>query len=369
MTPMTASLSRPQAVADLEHQWRALEDQNDCSFFQSWAWASALIDIVGDEIWIVQVKSGDRLTGLGVLCPIMETRHRIMKVRQLRLNEIGRHTDDLVQPEFNTLLAAPADMNEAYQALFERLEADDAPQWDELIFSNTVDQLDQSLPKIGWRIHRRTQAGSGFVDLGVLRDQGVSDGASYIQTLGKNTKSQIKRSIRLYEEIGPLKLERARSVDQAQEFFYALSVLHTDKWNQRGGRGLLDGPTQMAFQNKLIERSLDAGHVEVLKVSAGDTAIAYLHNFLYRGAVLFNVAGFTESKDNKLKPGLVAHMMAIEVHLQSGADRYDFLAGDDRYKQNLGQAGPEFVGFAIQRDAVHLRIEHAFRMLKHRLGR
>jgi len=66
---------------------------------------------------------------------------------------------------------------------------------------------------------------------------------------------------------------------------------------------------------------------------------------------------------------LVTHTLAIEHHLKAEMDVYDFMGGDNRYKSNLGQKGPDVVAYALQRKTFPMMLEGAARGLKARLGK
>ena len=86
-----------------------------------------------------------------------------------------------------------------------------------------------------------------------------------------------------------------------------------------------------------------------------------MYNLVLRGHVLAFVTGFLYEEDKRLKPGLVCHTLAIERHLREGASVYDFLAGETRYKSNLGIPGPDFVYLLIQRPTAVTRAERLLR--------
>ncbi len=62
-----------------------------------------------------------------------------------------------------------------------------------------------------------------------------------------------------------------------------------------------------------------------------------------------------------------SHYLAIEHNLQHGAARYDFLAGDYRYKKSLGTHASEMIWAVVQRERLRFQAEDAFRRLKRRL--
>lgn len=355
------------ATPALEEEWRALESRADRSFFLSWTFVSTALALAVDGLLAARISDGAELVGLCLLWPVVETRHGILRVRQLRLNEYGADADDSVPSEYTAVLATRGYEDRAWAALFDALRRRD--DWDELVVTNLLQSDEPRLAAAGLRLHRRAESGSGFVDLASLRARGVSDLDGYVATLGKSTRSAITRSMKLYAERGALRLERAGCAQLAIDWFGEIAKLQTEKWRARGCKGVNDRTFLKAFDERLIAKAAPVGAVEVLRVSAADDAFAWLCNFVDRDKALFYIGGFRTEDDNRLKPGLVAHAMAIADHLQAGRAVYDFMAGDDRYKTNLGEAGPQFISVAAQRPRLMLRLEDALRALKHRLER
>jgi len=65
----------------------------------------------------------------------------------------------------------------------------------------------------------------------------------------------------------------------------------------------------------------------------------YLYNFVHDGWVAAYQSGFDFGPDaDRLRPGLVCHLMAIQHYAGAGMRRYDFLGGEARYKRSLANA-------------------------------
>lgn len=354
----------PASLA-LETEWRTLEAQADRSVFLSWTYISTAIGLVGQSLLAARIHNGERLVALCLLWPIVETRHRVLRLRQLRLNEYGSGAQDRVCSEFTAPLIVSGFEDRAWAALIDALIRRGG--WDEFIVTNLIEHDLPRLKADGVKQHLRARSGSGLVDLDALRAGGAYDLDGYLATRGKSTRSAIARSMRLYAERGVLRLERARGVRQSLEWFSEIASLQTAKWRARGRRGMDDFTFARAFMERLIENAAPCGAIEILRLSAGDEPLAWLCNHVDRRKVFFNIGGFAVEADNRLKPGLVAHAMAIADHLQSDMAVYDFMAGDDRYKVNLGEGGPNFVAVALQRPRLALRVEDALRAVKRRL--
>ena len=99
------------------------------------------------------------------------------------------------------------------------LQQANAPSWDEIIVANALDATEGFALAHSSGVHRRAAGGSAFADLKALRQSEDNAFDAYLGGLGKNTRSQIRRSLRLYEERGPVKMERARCIEEAKSFF------------------------------------------------------------------------------------------------------------------------------------------------------
>ncbi len=353
----------------LERAWRALEAQAPRSFFLTWRWARTLIGFSPRPLLAatMRARSGE-IVGLGLLCPSVETRHGVLRIRQLRLNEAGGDARTMVPAEYNTFLSAPGHDAANWRALAVALQARDAPPWDEVLVTNATMDAVAAGALVG-APHCRAENISARVDLKALREQGVADLDGYLAALGKNTRSQIKRSIKLYEAEGPLELRRAQSLNEARDLFAKLAELHEQKWRARGGGGLLSTAHYHQFHLMMMADRFEDGAVELIHVTAGGQTVGILHNFVDDREALYNLGGFPAAPDNRHKPGLVTHALAVADHLAAGRDVYDFMAGGDRYKLNLGVRGPDMVSVAFQRQTLALRAEQFGRKVKHALAR
>ena len=364
MIPLSSDLTIISDPAALAERWTALERRVGGSFFLSWTWIGTWLDSLDTPPLLLSVTdaSGQDIA-LGLFVRASE-RRRGLPVRQLRLHDTGITARDAITIEYNTLLCEQGMESAAWHAAMRSLR--DFGRWDEIIVSGAGSDTADILDGLGTRTHRRAETTSAYVDLAALRGQGVTDAETYIATLGKNTRSQLRRSMRLYAERGPLRLESRHDVEG---FFTELGEHHEAKWQAAGGAGATANLDYMTFHRRMIAQALPRGEVELLRASAGDRPFGWLYNFICRGRVLFYLSGFHTEDDNRLKPGLVTHALAIEHHLRQGAGIYDFMGGTNRYKTSLGQPGPDILAIALQRKTPVLMVENIARQLKTRLGR
>jgi CelD/BcsL family acetyltransferase involved in cellulose biosynthesis len=190
--------------------------------------------------------------------------------------------------------------------------------------------------------------------------------------LSPNLRAQIRQSRTFAERAGPLALHPARDAKQALEFFEDMAELHTAYWRGRNRPGAFATAFSRAFHRTLIAGQAGLADVELLQLTAGSQVLGYLYNFHYPGRVYNYQSGFSYSDDNRHRPGLIAHVMAIALAQSRGAQIYDFLAGDAHYKARLGRPIASMAWCRAQRERPKLKAERAVRRLYRsfrRLGR
>ena len=159
----------------------------------------------------------------------------------------------------------------------------------------------------------------------------------HLALLSANTRQQLRRSLRRYALDGPLQIQRAETLDEAQAFLAALGVLHQQTWTRRGRPGAFANPDFVAFHQALLATAWPRGEIDLLRVSFGTRALGYLYNFRWRGRIANYQTGFDYPTEpsTPLKPGLTCHHLAAEQYAAEGLDAYDLLAGESRYKSSL----------------------------------
>ncbi|MBI3711067.1 MAG: GNAT family N-acetyltransferase [Proteobacteria bacterium] len=353
----------PERLASL---WRDLEGRAESSFQLSWDWIGCWLALTGLRPPLVVARRGGRVVGLALLQPSRERRHGWLTSNTLVLNQTGDDEMDVITIEYNGFLAERgletevADCCLAALARTRSLAASGAA-WDELRFPGVSAAYIDHARRHGLRVHIHAQKPSPAIALDAIR----LSGRGYLDHLSANTRYQIRRALRLYEARGKVSFATARDAAEGLQFFEELGVFHQRYWTARGQRGAWGYPFFLKFHRTMIERCLPTGAVEIVRVAVATQAIGYLYNFVYRGAVYAYLSGFHYEDDPKLKPGLVSHYLCTERHLASGARLYDFMAGADRYKTNLGQNRADMYWLTLQRPRLKLRLESGLRAAKH----
>lgn len=356
-------------LADLAVLWRDLEDRADGSFFNSWSWIGPWLGTYAAEaqacacMGLLSVRAGERVVALALLGKRQRPWHR-GGANALFLHQTGRDDDTAAFIEYNGFLADRAVAGEATAALVNFI--DNTPIFAEgpwKLGSFTVAGADAAVTaaltasKLRHCVTRAAQC--PWIDL-CVQPEGL-DG--YLSRLSANTRGQIRRSMRLYEAKGPLNLTSAPDHPTARAYMRDLRGLHEETWTRRGsGLGAFSHPAFAYFTAALVEIGLGEGHVDVLRVSAGEDTVGLLLNFAHAGHVYAYQSGLDYGADNRLKPGLVTHALAVAHYRARGMKAYHFMAGDSRYKTSLGTEVEVLSWLTCHRDTM---AERVFSVLRH----
>jgi len=191
-------------------------------------------------------------------------------------------------------------------------------------------------------------------------------GTAFLQSLSRNTREQINRSLRRYAQLhgaAPV-AQFAPSAQLALRWFDELRELHNARWQARGGGGAFADPGALAMHRRLIAATSDCSATSeslaasLVRISAGEKTIGLLYNFAKDGNISFYQSGLCYETDARLKPGLVSHALAIQKYLDAGYLEYDFLAGETasvQYKTSLGSGTRRLAWLNVYRPTLKLQ--------------
>ncbi len=286
----------------------------------------------------------------------------------LALNEVGDGVRDVGYIEYNGLVGVPRDDALADRlARFFALARNHGPLsgWDELHLSGVPAAWVASFTTEGFWVTVKAEQATYAVDLRSLRASGRGATAAMTGT----TRQQIRRARRLYEASGDVTLTSVQGLDRQRAALAELSVLHQARWRARGQPGAFASPVFVRLVDELLERGSQRHEIEILRACAGQRTIGLLLNLTSNGEVLNYQSAFAAEDDNRLKPGLLTHALAIDYHLNAGSSVYDLLAGDARYKASLAAPRERLAWIVVRPRTAGAAFSTGFRWLGTRVQR
>lgn len=335
----------------------------------SWDWTEAWLHAYGASIdhRFVVGYSGRHPVGIAMLTRSNCRRRGPIPIHAVHLGTAGEQYDETVRVEYNRILVDPRHRN-AFAGQLLRAAGRFGFRCNEVLLDGfSSDELAAFLsvaPDLQLERHV-----SYVTELRQIAEQGktVQD------ALRRHTAAKIRRTIRRLEEThGPLTVEWAETLEEADDIFAELRMMHSARWEADGQPGVFANERFTAFHAELVRRLFPAGKILLARVRAGETTIGCDYGFIEQGRVLAYQWSIAQFDDSRLSPGLVTGAVIMQAALERGLSEYDWLAGDVLYKRELSTGARELI-WARQPKGVAIHLidgaSHLRRIARARLNR
>jgi len=190
----------------------------------------------------------------------------------------------------------------------------------------TLETMGAVLAERGYRVERTRLITSPRLAL-------PGDFGTYVQSLGKKERHELRRKIRRLENAtqatfrwtSNTEVERGATLDR----FFALHRL------ARGEKASFMTPEVERFFRDIADALAPLGRLRLGALRAHDEDAAVLFAFAYRGTLAVYNAAYDPALAS-LSIGIVSHAWAIREAIRERFDTYDLLRGDEPYKYDLG---------------------------------
>ena len=358
--PNIETFSVKTQLPAIKEYWLRLNKEAPHQYFSSWGWI---------ETWLTSLPASylpDCHIGFINSQPCfgyfssrsLTKKYKILSYYNLHINTTGNETYDDLIIEYNNFLIntrlIPQDS--AIQHIINSL-ADDKihiPACDK----STHNALKKTTSTFNITSNKRH---SYYIDLSGIR----SAHDSYLNTLSKNSRYQIKKSLKILEPEGDLNIQIAETSLQALTMLDELTHIHQRYWIAKNKPGAFSSNYFISFHKKLIENRFDDKEILVTKISTNKSVLGYIYGFLYNGSFLYYQSGFNYPDNKKVKPGYISHYLLIEYFLRGNIKTYDFLAGEQQYKKSLSNSQTEMCWqILLNKNSRILRIESGLKKIK-----
>jgi CelD/BcsL family acetyltransferase involved in cellulose biosynthesis len=255
--------------------------------------------------------------------------------------------------DYATILAAPADLTAVCDAVVSDLAAQDPSRWDVVDLRRlratdpAVDSLATSFDRVCheacWAVTREPEDVCPVVAL----PDGV-DFEGFLGRLGKKERHEIRRKIRRAEAAGDIRLELSTEPLVDLEAFVEL---HQKRWGEDGlfppNAG---GAASRLFFARLLEGCATLGSVELRFLTVAGRRIAAGVTF-DDGETLYYYNAGVEPDAREMSPGVVMVAKYVQLALELGRKRMDFMRGNESYKYEWGAVDQPIERLLVQRTA------------------
>lgn len=342
-------------------EWsHVLEDWKDlhsisphASFFNSPPWVGTWLEVFGADlqpaIYVLKVLGSPRAAWILV----RRTQHwrQIFPMRGVFLGTAGEDEADSTCVEYNGFVCHPEYYEDAIRALWTTVNHS---TWDEFILKGMQ-------PEVAGRIIGDRPAEVSLVPTFAINLDDVRGHGGYLKHLSHNTRQQLRKSFRFYEERGQLNVETAREPGEAIAMLDELAGLHQETWRNRGQPGVFSSSRFTGFHRRLIASF--PNNVQLLRATAGNQTIGLLYSLVSDGTLYTYQSGFAyEEGNHNARPGLVVTALAVEHCLShTTLSCFDLMAGSGRYKKSLSTVQSQIGWYVVFGGTLRSKLKELFK--------
>ena len=339
---MTADLEvrrvRDRAAFEaLEADWLALAARSDvASPFLTPGWQSAWLDTYGrgHELFVLAAYRGAQLEGLWPLARIRRGAYRV-------LVPVGAGRSDWLD-----VLTTAADREAVFGAFAAHLLAARG-EWDLIELRDVLenspslaafDALARAQPL---HVRRELRTAAPQLTLGGSWEQ-------FLATKRAKFRTNIKYYRRVAEKTHPQFRLARHEWNPAERVVDQLAEVELRSWKAREGNLKISSELGREFYHRFMSYFAKRGELDLWRADGSDKLLAFLVNFRFGGKIYHYNTCFDEAA-GPISPGMLMHAEAIQDAFALGLSEYDFLSGDEPYKERWCSG---------RRDILHLALFH-----------
>ncbi|WP_049631526.1 GNAT family N-acetyltransferase [Cellvibrio sp. pealriver] len=188
----------------------------------------------------------------------------------------------------------------------------------------------------------------------IIRDQSISYAVQlkhntfvdYLKGLGSNTRLKLFNKRKKLFLLGDIRIENLwPNVDA---FIDVLNQFHLQRW----GRPCYSGRNRVQITRFLNQIALAGGRPDLSIIYCNDDAISAVLDLSYLGRIYNIQSGYREKFQDGISLGTLHFGFQLEKAFSSGADYYDFMAGNGKnsdYKKSLATHSTTLVSLMLVR--------------------
>jgi CelD/BcsL family acetyltransferase involved in cellulose biosynthesis len=215
--------------------------------------------------------------------------------------------------------------SETFRSEFGRLDAIELEGY--LEDEGSVRELTRGLQAAGWSLEERPIGGAWRVQLpSTLED--------YLNLLHKSRRRKVNKAKRLLNE-GRVRFEAVWEWSRIDELWSEFVRLHQKRRESLGQSGCFSDPRFGIFLRHATERMAQNQQCWMGTLWAGEEPIGINLNFQSGDTTGMYQSGM-ETDRTELEPGHLLNYYTISTVIQRGGKWFDFLRGDEPYKEGWG---------------------------------
>lgn len=187
--------------------------------------------------------------------------------------------------------------------------------------------------------------------------------ADYLKGIGSNTRLKLFNKREKLYQLGEVRVENLWP--RVDEFIGLLNQFHLQRW----GKPCYSGRNLQQITGFLTQIALVGGAPDLSVIYCNDQAVSVVLDLNYCGRIYNIQSGYREKFQDGISLGTLHFGFQLEKAFASGAEFYDFMAGNGKnsdYKKSLATHSATFVSVMIVRSRL-LRTLYALKDLLNRI--
>jgi CelD/BcsL family acetyltransferase involved in cellulose biosynthesis len=311
-------------LRELEPEWnQLLRSSSANTVFLTWEWIATWWSVYGKSASLNVLVALDNGMLVGI-APLKRVVVRVLGQEFDRIEFIGSGGD--VTPEYLDVIVRGGYEEAVTTAFAESLAAEPRPHVLDLRplcpDSVVVTHLEGKLANRGmsWRA---LDAVCPVLDLPASTE-------AFLKGRSRNYKKKIGEYQRRCHRELAAHVRMSASREDVRRDMATLGALHRKRWGAKTRSFLTDEYIQ--FHQALAEQALDRGWIRLFALECGSRTVAMLYCFAYEGHYYYYQGGW-DPEYARHRVGLVLMHRAILQAVVDGARAFDFLRGEESYKQ------------------------------------
>lgn len=318
-----------EAFENLRADWERLLSRNPTqSIFLTWEWLFSwwMVNKKDNGLHLVTAWENNQLVGIA---PLMQQTRKKWGVGIHMLTSLG-----VPQSDVGGFIYDPG-CKEAVPALIHCL-LEDNENWDIL----ELNEFPESSSEVNVARDLFHEKGYKFVEEVNLHFHVPleKDWEHYSQKLARKIRYNLRRAVRLAEEIGPLELKTFTGAKITPGILQMLAEINQHSNHPR----LYYSKSEQALLTEISSRMKSGNWMSIFMLNLNNEPKAYEYGFTYNGCIEIWRAGFDTRLPN-ISIGKILSMRVIQEGFKNGIHDIDFLRGDEDYKQEWQPESRKFV--------------------------
>ena len=291
----------------------------------SWEWLDTWLSVYGDVVdQIVIIVVYDQENNLIGAIPLYlkKAKQALPAGGQFCLIGSGEDEWEEVASEYLDLLSVPGLEQTVCDLLLQELDRLGFT-WNQLVVENVLDNsilLRNFIPLAVERNYNLIKKNTGLR----YRVKLPESWGDYETQLGKSMRRKLRQSRKRIHEIENQKTEVIADFGPGLD---TLKKLHEQRWEEKDERGAFASQKFIAFHREFMQKLVGKGVLRLRRTNIDNNPIAILYNIRFGDTESYYQSGFDLRGGSRIRPGIYAHMNAIEESIEEKARYYDMMKG------------------------------------------